>query len=622
MTERNKSMMEYNRRLFATAKMMPRAECLKMLGIIYSNIKEFISVRMPRDTDIASVQNEVQEFMTEFSDFCVHTFTTLTAAFSYNDLDISEEETSESIFAKYGVQKCKMQINDLPNGFYLATPDGTIYSAEERGKFKNRIQLGYHLGVYRRIESELAARGVTNLITLEVIRSHATSPVDVVNTADINAYMSVVESEPISGIIIGSYMDNYDAINEFMGSAIFANAHDVPGFIVNMACVGWDRIASAVYKSTVKLLDRISDNVDRGLVFYPHAGYGWVYYTNSTTTLYRTPYMDYYYILHRLFERQNPSVEIEEVYISLYRFELTGFLYSNILELGRTLGNKLHVLIELTARDNENSNMKAAKELREMGIDVCYGIPGYKVHGKACVILAKDLMHDMRFDVAHVATGNYSEAAQKCFCDTHMITMDWVYVNQILHMLRIAMRKESNLEFPNDPVIWMSPTGLREKLDRLIADQCFTSSFEKRVDGRILIKCNNICDEEIIKKLYDAADCGVKIHIVCRSVCTMRPRKNLKITSIVGQYLEHDRIFIFGPDGREEIYMSSADLMFRNLDERIEFMVKIPERGGLDMDYTEYLMNNIFKAESKKDGSLAVWDMNEEGDWIYRKPKD
>ena len=629
MTERNKSMMEYNRRLFATAKLMPRAERLKMLGIIYSNIKEFISVRMPRDTDAESVQNEVDEFLSEFSAYCKKEFTMLTTPVDLaGSLDYPYDPTPvnldiNDVLNKYGIQKCELSVDQLPSGFYLASEDGTIFTTKERGRFQSTIELGIQLNLYRRVEYELDRAGLENLITFEIIRSHATSPVDVTNVDDASAYISVVRNEPIAGIIFGCYGEDYETIHKIARTKLFKIDSEAPAFVIDVACVGWDKIASAVYKDTTKKLENVDDRSRLSeIVFTDMKKSGWVYFKNTNTTIYRTPYMDYYHILHYLFEKPNPHVEIEDIYISLYRFELSGFLYRNLINLARFGRARVHVLIELTARDNESTNIQAAKELRRYGVDVCYGIPGFKVHGKACVILARDPDLNVRLDVAHIATGNYSEAAQSCFCDTHMVTRDPVYVHQILNMLLTAMHKKAYLDTPKDPIIWMSPTGMRDKLDQLIQDACRNAKLYGAKYAQIRIKCNNICDDEIVKKLYEAADMGVQIHIVCRSVCTMRPRKNLKITSIVGQYLEHDRLFIFGQDGREEVYMSSADLMYRNLDRRIEFMVKIPNKAGLGIDYVKYLKGNIFDAESTEDGSIAVWDMNEDGDWIYRMPKN
>ena len=266
-------------------------------------------------------------------------------------------------------------------------------------------------------------------------------------------------------------------------------------------------------------------------------------------------------------------------------------------------GKQVTVLFEIKARFDEENNIQWAKKLEEVGCHVTYGLIGLKTHCKITLVVRKEDDGIKRY--VHLSTGNYNEITAKLYTDIGLFTSD-------KHIGSDASALFNQLTGFSDHTNWFvlnaAPLGLRKKITELIKNEIKLSTPEE--PGRIIIKINSLVDTEIIMLLYKASSSGVKISLIIRGICCLRPgiqglSDNIKVTSIVDRHLEHSRIFYFKNGGREDIYLSSADLMERNLDRRVELLFPIQDealkkrmKSILDI----YLNDNVKARELKYDG--------------------
>ena len=235
------------------------------------------------------------------------------------------------------------------------------------------------------------------------------------------------------------------------------------------------------------------------------------------------------------------------------------------------------VLVELTARFDEERNIQWARALEEAGAHVIYGVRGYKTHAKICLIVRRTAGGLRRY--VHLGTGNYNERTARQYTDFGLMTTSAAIAED-------ASAFFSALTGYSDPPrlkkLVMAPTGLRARLLKLIRRE--QRRAEAGQPAEITAKMNSLIDDEIIEALYAASRAGVRIRLNVRGICALRPgvpktSTNIEVVSIVDRYLEHSRIFAFLNGGDEELYLSSADWMTRNLDKRIELMFPVEAEG-------------------------------------------
>lgn len=238
-------------------------------------------------------------------------------------------------------------------------------------------------------------------------------------------------------------------------------------------------------------------------------------------------------------------------------------------------GKQVTAVLELRARFDEERNLRWASSLEQAGVHVVYGLVGYKTHCKVLLIVRREVDGVRRY--IHYGTGNYNDKTAQLYTDVGLLCSD----NQ---MGADASALFNVITGATQPPDWYkveaSPKGIRRKLLRLIAREAERGS--KRSRGRIVAKMNSLVDREVIEALYAASQKGVRIELIVRGICCLRPgiaglSDNIKVRSIVGRYLEHARIFWFRNGGQDEMYLSSADWMTRNLDHRVELMVPIDD---------------------------------------------
>jgi polyphosphate kinase len=231
------------------------------------------------------------------------------------------------------------------------------------------------------------------------------------------------------------------------------------------------------------------------------------------------------------------------------------------------------VLVELMARFDEQSNIKWAKSLEESGAHVIYGIRGYKTHSKICLVVRRSRRGIRRY--VHLGTGNYNDKTARLYTDFGLMTSD-AEIGEDASAFFNALTGYSDP--PRMKKLVMAPTMLRERVIRLIERE--SRRAEAGQAAEIRAKMNALVDEDVIRALYDASKAGVRIRLNVRGICCLRPglrgvSENIEVVSIVDRFLEHARVFYFRNGGDEEVYLSSADWMPRNLDRRIELMFPV-----------------------------------------------
>ncbi len=237
-------------------------------------------------------------------------------------------------------------------------------------------------------------------------------------------------------------------------------------------------------------------------------------------------------------------------------------------------GKQVTVVVELMARFDEQSNIRWARSLEESGAHVIYGIRGYKTHGKMCLVVRRGPQGIERY--VHLGTGNYNHRTARLYTDFALMTADRA-IGEDASAFFNALTGYSDP--PRMKRLAMAPNTLRERFLKLIQRE--QRRAEEGQAAEIRAKMNSLVDEEIIRALYDASRAGVRIRLNVRGICCLRPgvkgvSDTIEVVSIVDRFLEHSRVFHFRNGGDEEVYLSSADWMPRNLDRRIELLFPVP----------------------------------------------
>ncbi|HJZ40680.1 MAG TPA: polyphosphate kinase 1 [Bacteroidales bacterium] len=278
------------------------------------------------------------------------------------------------------------------------------------------------------------------------------------------------------------------------------------------------------------------------------------------------PYQDFN-IFIRLLQEASIDPRVCEINMTVYRVSKNSKVINALINAARN-GKRVTVVIELQARFDEEANIYWSRKLEEVGARVIFGIPGLKVHAKLLNITRKEGKKTMHY--ACVSTGNFHEGNARVYSDLFLFTADTRITSDVKRIFEFFENSYRNYSYRN---IIKSPLYLRRKMYQLIDNEIRNARAGK--EAYILLKINSLVDIEIIHKLYQANDAGVKIKMIVRGICSLIPgqpglSENVEAISIVDKYLEHSRILIFCNGGDELYYITSADWMTRNLDRRIE----------------------------------------------------
>jgi polyphosphate kinase len=279
-----------------------------------------------------------------------------------------------------------------------------------------------------------------------------------------------------------------------------------------------------------------------------------------------TPYQSFDYVIHFLREAAiDPKVK--EISITVYRLAENSKIIHALINAAKN-GKRVNCLVELRARFDESNNIFWSNRLEEEGVNVLYGIDGYKVHSKICLVTRME--KGKPFHYGCLSTGNYNEQTATLYADHTLLTANKNITTDLVYVFR-ALNK--NL-LPKDlKHLIVSPIDSRPAIYKLIDNEIKNARAGK--DAYIILKMNSLADEQLIAKLYQASNAGVKIEMIIRGMCCLIPgvkgySENIEVVSIVDKYLEHARIHIYCNGGKELMFLTSADFMTRNIDNRVE----------------------------------------------------
>lgn len=283
---------------------------------------------------------------------------------------------------------------------------------------------------------------------------------------------------------------------------------------------------------------------------------------------------------------------VRAIKICLYRTGKDSPIVSSLMKASQN-GKQVAALVELKARFDEENNIEWARRLENEGVHVIYGMRGLKTHSKVTLVVRYEKEKLRRY--VHLATGNYNPTTSRIYTDIGLLTADEDIGRDASDLFNFL----TGYSYKNDyNCLLIAPINMREKMLELIEREIEHQKSAKK-DGRIIAKINSLTDDKIIRALYRASQAGVKIDLIVRGICVLRPgieglSENIRVVSIVGRFLEHSRIFYFGNGGDTEIYTGSADWMHRNLDRRVEAIAPIK-----DAELRRYIKEEILDTYAK-----------------------
>lgn len=258
--------------------------------------------------------------------------------------------------------------------------------------------------------------------------------------------------------------------------------------------------------------------------------------------------------------------------MTLYRIGTNSPIIPKLIQAAES-GKQVSVLVELKARFDEKNNILWAKRLEDVGIHVVYGLVNLKTHCKLCLVVRKE--HDGIKRYAHLATGNYNAATAKVYTDLGLFTTNDALTEEVAQVFNYLTGYSEKRDYKN---LIVAPINFRNRMMELIEREIHNA--RAGLPAHITIKVNGLADPRMAQALYRASQAGVKVDLVIRGVCILRPgipgiSDNIKVMSIVGRFLEHSRMYYFANGGNDEIYLGSGDLMGRNLDRRVEVLFPV-----------------------------------------------
>ena len=324
-------------------------------------------------------------------------------------------------------------------------------------------------------------------------------------------------------------------------------------------------------------------------------------------------------LLHHPYETFDPVVDfitqaaydpqVLAIKQTLYRVSGNSPIIASLAHAAEN-GKQVTVLVELKARFDEENNIIWAKKLEKAGCHVIYGLVGLKTHCKIALVVRREDDGIRRY--VHLGTGNYNDSTAKLYTDCGMFTCNETYGEDATAVFNM-------LSGYSEPASWnklvVAPLWLRDTFINLINREI--SHAKEGKEAFIVAKMNSLCDKEIIEKLYEASCAGVKINLIVRGICCLRTgikgvSENIHVSSIVGTYLEHARIFYFYNNGSEDIFMGSADWMPRNLDRRVEIIFPVED------DTLKAKVKHILDVQLND--TLKAYEMTNDGSYVRIKP--
>ena len=324
------------------------------------------------------------------------------------------------------------------------------------------------------------------------------------------------------------------------------------------------------------------------------------------------PYESFVTTVERFVKEASRDPNVQAIKMTLYRTSAATKIVQYLIDAALN-GKQVAVVVELKARFDESANIKWAHRMESAGIHVTYGVVGLKTHSKVIYVVRQDYNGLRRY--AHIGTGNYHAGTARLYTDLGILTSDnhiGEELTELFNYLTTGLVPKRNYQN-----LLVAPNKLKPKLLEKIEREI--SKHSAKTPGLIQFKMNALEDIDITRALYRAAQAGVKIDLIIRDTCRLRPgiaglSDTVRVISIVGRFLEHSRIFYFQNGGDEEYFIGSADCMKRNLESRVEVVTPIlkPELKATLREILNVQLNN----------QRSVWEMRSDGSYSQRRPKN
>jgi len=318
-------------------------------------------------------------------------------------------------------------------------------------------------------------------------------------------------------------------------------------------------------------------------------------------------------LLHHPFDSFQPVIEflrkaardpaVLAIKICLYRVGRNAPVVEALLEAVEE-DKQVASLVELKARFDEESNIEWARALERSGVHVVYGLIGLKIHCKVALVVRREQDRIARY--VHLATGNYNEVTAHLYTDLGMFTCDEELADDVSDLFNYLTGYSEKTDYKS---LLVAPVNLRARFESLVEREIRHAKAGRK--GHLIFKMNSLVDSKLIRTLYKASRAGVKIDLLVRGICCLRPgvagvSDNIQVISVVGRFLEHSRIYYFRNAGEEEVYIGSADLMPRNIDHRVEVLAPVRDpamiRRLCDQVLAAYLKDNVKARQMNSNG--------------------
>ncbi|RUQ23352.1 RNA degradosome polyphosphate kinase [Kocuria sp. HSID16901] len=326
--------------------------------------------------------------------------------------------------------------------------------------------------------------------------------------------------------------------------------------------------------------------------------------TREHDVLLQHPYDSFATSVQAFLEQAAADPQVMAIKQTLYRTSGDSPIVDALIEAAEA-GKQVLAVVEIKARFDEQANISWARKLEEAGVHVVYGIVGLKTHCKLCLVVRKEPDGLRRY--CHIGTGNYHPSTARFYEDLGLLTSDPQVTEDVSRLFNQLSGYAPKTSFKSLLVAPRSlRSGLIDRINREIAHK------HAGLNAKIQVKCNSMVDEAIIDSLYRASQAGVEVNVVVRGICALRPgvpglSDNITVRSVLGRFLEHSRVFTFENGGKPVAYIGSADMMHRNLDRRVEALVRIK-----DPVHIKYLLDMMALYLSDK---TSTWHLDSEGTW-------
>lgn len=322
------------------------------------------------------------------------------------------------------------------------------------------------------------------------------------------------------------------------------------------------------------------------------------------------PYNNFEPVL-QLIEKAAEDPDVLAIKLTIYRLAKNSRVTNALLKAAEN-GKHVSVLFEIKARFDEENNIREAERLQNAGCFVIYGIGWYKTHTKLMLIVRKEGSKVVQY--AHLASGNYNEDTAKLYTDIGLLTTNPAYTKDISEFFNVITGHSQPIDYQ---YLITSPRDMRNRLIAMIRTEA--ENAQNGLPSGICIKLNSLEDRQVIDELFKASQAGVNIKLIVRGICCLRPKRaglseNIMVRSIVGQYLEHARIFYFHNNGKPKIYGGSADVMVRSFDRRIESLFELVDEQVIKQ-VTQILSYNL------RD-NVNAYELQEDGNYIKVQPDE